>query len=150
AGTRATCRVAIALFRCQPRNRGKAPMISQLIKELGVELSHVLQPSPELVQELAGKRYGVFHVENAVGSPYIPVQEDFVVRHGIRSVVGFGGMLPSGDLFAVILFATVHVPLSAAERFKTIALDVKSAFSRFGDENVFAPFGAGAVEGIRA
>ena len=115
----------------------KAPMISQLIKEMGIELTHVLQPTADLVKELAGKRHGVFHVENALGSPYIPAQEEFVVRFGIQSVLGFGGMLPSGELFAVILFATVHVPPKAAERFKSLALDVKSAFSKFNDSTVF-------------
>lgn len=115
----------------------KTPMISQLIKELGLELGSVLQPSPDVVKELAGKKHGVFHVENALGSPYIPAQQEFVVRFGIRSVLGFGGMLATGDLFAVILFATVHVPSRAANRFKTLALDVKSAFSRFNDANVF-------------
>ena len=67
----------------------KAPMISQLIKELGVELSTVLQPSSEIVKEMSGKHHGVFHVENALGSPYIPAQQEFVVRYGITSVLGF-------------------------------------------------------------
>lgn len=115
----------------------KAPMISQLIKELGMDVSTVLQPSPEVVKELAGRRYGVFHVENALGSPYIPAQQEFVAPYGIRSVLGFGGMLFTGDLFAVIMFATVHVSASAAERFRTIALDVKAAFSRFTETTVF-------------
>jgi hypothetical protein len=115
----------------------KAPMISQLFKELGVELSAILQSSPEVVKELAGKRHGVFHVEHALGSPYIPAQEDFVIPYGIKSVLGFGGMLFTGDVFAVILFSTVHVPASTADRFRTIALDVKSAFSRFNEANVF-------------
>jgi hypothetical protein len=128
----------------------KAPMISQLIKELGLELSSVLQPSPDVVKELAGKRHGVFHVENAVGSPYIPAQDEFVVRHGIRSVLGFGGMLHTGDLFAVILFSTVHVPASAADRFKTLALDVKSAFSRFNEASIFNRVATPATEGARA
>jgi len=126
----------------------KAPMIAQLIKEFGMELSAVLQPSAEIVKELAGKRHGVFHVENALGSPYIPDQEQFVVSHGIRSVLGFGGMLFTGDLFAVILFSTVHVPPTAADRFKTLALDVKSAFSRYSESNVFnqmQPFTAGGA-----
>gem|GEM_PF-7021535 len=39
--------------------------------------------------------------------------------------------------FAVILFSTVRVPSSAADRFRTLALDVKSAFSRFDDASVF-------------
>jgi hypothetical protein len=125
-------------------------MIAQLIKELGMELSAVLQPSPEVVKELAGKRHGVFHVEDALGSPYIPAQEEFVVRHRIRSVLGFGGMLFTGDLFAVILFSTVHVPASAADRFKTLALDVKSAFSRFNDASVFNRTSSSAADEVRA
>ena len=115
----------------------KAPMISQLIKELGLELSSVLRPSPDVVQELAGKRHGVFHVEQAAGSPYIPAQQEFVERYGIRSVLGFGGMLGTGELFAVILFATVQVPVNAAQRFRTLALDVKSSFNKFGQADVF-------------
>ena len=115
----------------------KAPMISQLIKEFGLDVTSVLEPSPEIIRELAGKRHGVFYVENADGSPYIPAQEDFVRRFGIKSVLGFGGMLATGDLFAVILFSTVHVAPSVADRFKTIALDVKAAVSRFHEGSVF-------------
>lgn len=127
----------------------KAPMISQLIKELGLELSYVVQPSPDIVKELAGKKHGVFHVEHALGSPYIPAQQEFVVRFGIKSVLGFGGMMATGDLFAVILFATVHVPASAAERFKSLALDVKSAFSRFNDRTVFNEMSPLTGSGLR-
>jgi hypothetical protein len=115
----------------------KAPMISQLIKEFGMDLTSVLEPSPDIIRELAGKRHGVFHVENADGSPYIPAQAEFVKRYGIRSVLGFGGMLATGDLFAVILFSTVPVSATVADRFKTIALDVKAAFSRFREGSVF-------------
>jgi hypothetical protein len=115
----------------------KAPMIAQLIKEFGLELSAVLRPSPEVVKELAGKRHGVFHVETATGSPYIPAQAEFVEKFGIKSVLGFGGVLATGDLFAVILFATVHVPPGSAERFRTLALDVKGAFSKFNEATVF-------------
>ncbi|HXG71466.1 MAG TPA: hypothetical protein VNJ04_12745 [Gemmatimonadaceae bacterium] len=115
----------------------KAPMIAQLIKEFGLELRHVLKPSADLLSELAGKRYGVFHVAEAKDSPYIPAQKDFVDRHGIRSVLGCGGMLASGDLFAVILFTNVHVPPASAERFRTLALDVKSGFSRFTTASIF-------------
>jgi hypothetical protein len=115
----------------------KAPMIAQLIKEFGLELSNVLQPSPDVVRELAGKKHGVFHVENALDSPYIPAQQEFVVRFGIRSVLGFGGLLMNGDLFAVILFATVQVSPGSADRFRTLALDVRSGLSRYNETNTF-------------
>jgi hypothetical protein len=115
----------------------KAPMIAQLIKELGLDLSAVLRPSPDVVRELAGKRYGVFHVEDAVASPYIPAQEGFVQRYGIKSVLGFGGMLPNGELFAVIPFTNVPVSAASADRFRSLALDVKGGFSRFSNTNIF-------------
>lgn len=55
------------------------------------------------MRDLRGKTYGVFHVAEARESAYVPAQADFVVPYGIRSVVGFGGPLATGDLFAVIL-----------------------------------------------
>jgi hypothetical protein len=117
----------------------KAPMIAQLIRQFGLELTDVVQPTTDLVRGLGGKTYGVFHVPEAAGSPYIPAQNDFVVKFGIRSVVGFGGSLPGGDLFAVILFARVAVSSETADRFRNLALDVKSGFFSFREQEVFSP-----------
>ena len=61
---------------------------------------------PDLVLELEQKNYNVFFVEDAIGSPYIPAQDDFVVPYGVRSVLGFGGLMPSGQVFAALLFTT--------------------------------------------
>jgi hypothetical protein len=116
----------------------KAPMIAQLIRQFGLELTDVIQPTTDLVRGLGGKTYGVFHVPDAVGSPYIPAQKEFVVKFGIRSVVGFGGSLPSGDLFAVVLFSRVTISSETADRFRNLALDVKSGFFPFREGEVFA------------
>ena len=114
----------------------RAPMVAQLIRALGLDIATAIAPSSEIVRDLSGKTYGVFHVPEAKGSPYIPAQ-DFVDRYGIRSVVGFGGVLPSGDLFAVILFARVPVTAASADRFRTLALDVKSCLVRYSPSEVF-------------
>jgi len=115
----------------------RAPMIAQLIREFGMRLSDVVRPQGDVVRALGGKSYGVFHVEEAAGSPFIPAQEGFVDRYGIRSVIGFGGLLPTGDLFGVILFSRVHVSADAADRFRSLALDLKSCLIPYGD-TVFA------------
>lgn len=115
----------------------KAPMIAQLIREMGLSLTDVIKPTKDLVRELAGKTYGVFYVAEAPGSPYIPAQTEFVHKFGIRSVVGCGGMLPSGDLFAVILFSRVPLTSTTADRFRNVALDIKSAFFRYRDNQIF-------------
>lgn len=122
----------------------KAPMIAQLIRQFGLDLTDVIQPTTDLVRGVTGRTYGVFHVAEAVGSPYIPAQKDFVLKHGIRSVVGFGGSLPSGDLFAVVLFSRVPVSSETADRFRNLALDVKSGFFPYREGEIFSREAAAA------
>jgi hypothetical protein len=115
----------------------RAPMIAQLVTAFGLELSDVVRPTADVVRKLEGKTYGVFHVEEAKGSEYIPAQAQFVERYGIRSVVGFGGSLLTGDLFAVILFTRTPISEAIADRFRTIALDTKGCFLSFDQSQVF-------------
>jgi len=82
--------------------------------------------------------FNVFHVPEAQGSPYVPAQKEFVIPYGVKSVVGFGGLLPTGDLFAVILFSRVHVPHESAQLFKTLALSTKLAMVSVAETRVFA------------
>jgi hypothetical protein len=114
----------------------RAPMVAALLRALGIEIATAIAPSEDIVRDLAGKTHGVFHVPEAKGSPVIPAQ-DFVQRYGIHSVVGFGGILPSGDLFAVILFARVLVTAGAADRFRTLALDLKSCLVHYSPTQTF-------------
>ena len=133
---RTTSRGHRAIPLPSPRIVERAPMVAQLIRQFGLDLADVVSPSPEFVREMAGRSYGVFHVEDAVGSPFIPAQ-DFVAQHGIRSVIGFGGSLRSADIFATLMFSRVEISPEVAERFRTIALDVKSALFNFDDDQVF-------------
>jgi hypothetical protein len=117
---------------------GNAPMISQLIAQLGLDVSAILRPDPAMIIDLAQQTYNVFHVADAKGSPYIPAQSDFVIPYGIRSVLGFGGMLPSGNLFATIMFTRTPVPRETADLFANIALAVKLALLPFDGGATFA------------
>ena len=113
------------------------PMISQLVHQLGLEIGTVLKPDPVLLVEMDQKTYNVFHVQEAVGSACIPAQEDFVIPFGIQSVLGFGGLLPSGNLFAIILFSRVSIKRAVAQMFRPMALSTKLAVLPF-EEVVFA------------
>ena len=108
-------------------------MISQLMKQMGLEVAAMLAAEGSIVPELAGKTYNVFHVPEARGSPYIPAQTEFVEAYGVRSVVGFGGVLHTGDLFATVMLARGSIPADAALRFRSIALDVKAAVHPFAN-----------------
>ena len=103
------------------------PMIARLLSELGLEIHQVLKPGVDLAMEEESQTFNVFHVEVAVGSSYIPVQEDFVVARGIQSVLGFGGLLPTGHLFAVIVFSKARISRETANLFRAVALGVRMA-----------------------
>lgn len=116
----------------------KAPMIAQLIRQFGLDPGELVTPSPEFVRDMEGRTYGVFFVDEANGSPYIPAQKDFVKPNGIRSVIGCGGSLRGGDLFAVILFTRLPLSQDVADRFRTIALDIKSSLFFYDEGAVFS------------
>jgi hypothetical protein len=115
----------------------QAPMIAQLFLQMGVELSAVLKPETALIADLTKRTYNVFHVPKALGSAYIPAQDEFVRRHGVESVIGFGGALPWGEHFAVVLFSRVPIGAASATRFKSFALDIKARLLKSAIEDVF-------------
>jgi hypothetical protein len=45
--------------------------------------------------------------------------------------LGFGGMLPSGNLFVVILFSKVYIPRETADMFRPLSLSVRLAVLPF-------------------
>jgi hypothetical protein len=113
------------------------PMIKNLIKQLGMSVSTVINPDPGILLDMEQKAFNIFFISEAVKSPYIPVQESFVVPFGIRSVLGFGGGLPSGDIFVTIIFFKVNVLREVSELFRTLSLNLKLAVLPF-EKEVFA------------
>jgi len=113
------------------------PMISQMIQQMGLEITTILQPDPAVVMDMTQKTYNVFHIPEATGNKYIPAQDDFVVPFGVRSVIGFGGILPSGNLFVIIMFSKVPIPRQTADMFRSLALSVKVAILPFVGKTLF-------------
>lgn len=107
----------------------RAPMIARMMREFGLDIDRMARPATRLTSA-PGETEGVFHVESAAGSPFIPAQAGFVDRYGIASVLGFGGLLPSGELFCIILFTRVQVSGSAAERFRELAVTIGRGLAR--------------------
>lgn len=106
------------------------PMISNLIRMLGLNLNDVVKPNPDL--NIAGfYPLSVFYVEEALDSPYIPAKQEFVVPYGIHSVVGFGGLLTFTDMFTVVMFFKVPVGREQAALFKSLADQVHDLLMPF-------------------
>jgi hypothetical protein len=124
----------------------KAPMIAQLFLQMGVDLPSLVEPAPELIGDSVKRIYNVFYVGNAHGSAHIPAQEEFVERYGVQSVIGFGGALPWGEHFAVILFSRVHIAEATVGRFRSLALAIRGELLKFDVEHVFAGSTAAEME----
>lgn len=112
-------------------------MVHQFIDQLGIGISNVLHPDPKLSSELEGRVFNVYHVPDAIGSPYIPAQKQFVVPFGVKSAMGFGGMLPTGNLFSLLIFSKTKIPGNTANLFKNLALNVRMALLPFVNEKIF-------------
>jgi signal transduction histidine kinase len=97
----------------------RAPMVEALVAQLGIpgELYSAAPSTPEK----CGPFFGVFHVEHARGSAFVPAQEDFVERYRIQAVLGFGGPLPRGEVFVVLLFSQASISKWTAELFRSLA-----------------------------
>jgi hypothetical protein len=115
----------------------QAPMIAQLITQLGLPIANVVRPSRALLLDQEQRTHNVFFVPRALGSPHIVAQEEFVVRYGIQSVLGFGGLLASGDLFAVILFSKAAISPDVADQFRVVGLNLKIAILPFARKTLF-------------
>lgn len=113
------------------------PMISNLVKQFGLQITDLIDPDPSCLRDMEQKTYNVFVVPETPGSPYVPAQEEFVVPYGVKSTLGFGGLLPSGNLFAVIMFSRVPVSRDTADLFKPLALAAKMPILSF-ERTVFA------------
>jgi hypothetical protein len=114
----------------------RMPMVAGIFRDFNVSFDDV-RPHRGGLASNAPKVYELFHVEDARGSSRVPDQEGFVRPYGIRSVVGFGGSLRHGDLFVVLCFTKISVPIALAQRVRGLALDVTTSFFRFGDDEVF-------------
>ena len=104
---------------------GGIPMIAQLVSQFGIEMGSVISPDPNVIGDLARQTFNTFHIADAVDSPCIPAQDDFVKPYGVKSVLGFGGVLSSGELFVVIMFSKVSIPASTASSFRDLSANVK-------------------------
>lgn len=114
----------------------RLPMVSQLFQQMGVDVRSVIGRGAALVDD-ERRPCGIFHVAEALDHPAIPAQNDFVIPYAIRSAVGFGGILPAGEVFAVVAFSRVGIPERTVDAFVAAALATKLALSPFSGGSIF-------------
>lgn len=106
------------------------PMISRLLKELGVPLEWVDSHDTEMIVETVGQSAGLFFVENAAESTdrqgrKIIAAQDFVSAYDVKSVFGIGGAYQGGEMIVIVVFCRDAFSRSIAEQFLPLTSSFK-------------------------
>ena len=121
------------------------PMMSRLLKELGLGLDWIDSGDTEIVSKTMGGIAGVFYVPDAKttvdhkGRKIIAAQ-DFVSAYNVKTVFGIGGGYLAGNVFATnIVFTREALGKRQAERFMPVVNTFKTGTMRFvSSKRVFA------------
>lgn len=103
--------------RAIPLNRqtvATVPMLARCFQQIGFDLEVVLKAEEGIHLDGVSSAFGLFHVDEALGSPFVPAQDEFVRPRGVRSVVGCGTMLPNGAVSIWIGFSRHPIAQGAA------------------------------------
>lgn len=114
-----------------------APMIDQLFNQMGIDLRAALEQGSTIARSGAIKSYSVLHIGDAASSPLLAPQGDLVRTHSIKSVVGFGDLLPLGNAFAILLFFRATVSRQVAQLFAPLALSAKIPLLPFAGQQPY-------------
>ncbi len=122
---------------------GQIPMMSRLLKQLGMGLEWIDTNDTQLVVRAMGRSSGVFYVRDAAteldveGRLIIPTQ-DFVEQYGVKTVFGIGGgYLGSNTFFTLILFLNETIEPEMANKFSTQVNKFKTATMEPVDSETF-------------
>ena len=95
-------------------------MMREAFRQLGIQPQLEARNEPP-VQQVMSADLRRFYVPEALNSPFIPDQEQFVKPYGIRSVVGVGSQFVSGSAYMLIAFSKVFINDAQSWNFTALA-----------------------------
>lgn len=104
---------------------GSIPMISRLLRELGVPIEWTDSHDSEIITKAVGKSTGLFFVDDAATAKdhegrNIIVAQDFVSAHGVKSVFGGGEAYTNGQMLVFVVFCRDACSRATAERLSSL------------------------------
>ncbi len=101
------------------------PMLSSLLSQIGFKISTTATSDKNTIIDKEEREYGIFCVEEARESNFIPKQAEFIEPFGIKSVFGFGGSYNTGQIYAIIIFCREKITTQKAKLFLSLNPSVK-------------------------
>jgi serine phosphatase RsbU (regulator of sigma subunit) len=112
------------------------PLLTTFVREVGIDLEVFVHGHRD-ERDRRRSDFGVLHIEDATDPARMPLQ-DFVAEHGIRSIVGFGWLQPTGNVAALVLYSRVRIDADAALMLRIIGASLKLALLPFTEAPMFA------------
>ena len=108
------------------------PLLALVLEQAGLDIETLLSRQEHRRPRSQRETYGHVYLPDPADSSLID-SRSFIEEHGVRTVLGFGGGLPTGGSFAVVLFADAVVTAEQARLFGTLALSASlGGFARPG------------------
>jgi len=114
----------------------RVPMLSQLIRALGFRLTGAGNSVNSADASSKTNQQDVLLVADPGDNSIIPEQAGFVVPFGIKSALGLGSLLPSGNMFALLMFTNVDLPVEIRETLKSLLKVINLRLSQFDDNTL--------------
>ena len=102
------------------------PMISRLLKELGVPMQWIDSHDSEIIKDTVGRYSGLFFVDDAGTTTdhqgrKIIVAQEFVSDYNVKSVFGVGRAYPGGQMLVTVVFCRDSFSRESAEEFLALS-----------------------------
>src|SRR5262249_14445803 len=100
-----------------------SPMLSAAFEQIGIErmrAKNVAKPTALPMLEASFLTH-FFYVPQAVGSPFIPAQRDFVEKYHIQSVVGIGSGFLSKAIYLALAFSLTPIDEEGERNFAELS-----------------------------
>jgi hypothetical protein len=107
----------------------KSPMVWAAIQSIGLTWGPATSEALAMQQDTALSKY--FYVPDAIDSPYVPAQDEFVLPYGIKSVIGFGIRFLSNCAYMALCFSKVPLVEADVEKFVSLLPFVSTSLAAF-------------------
>lgn len=100
-----------------PAISSATPMLKAAFEQLQFNSMKPIDPNALQLHQAQGVAPRYFYVPNALGSPHIPTQDEFVKPYKIQSVVGIGSTFVSKSFYLGLFFSKVALSQDDVEKF---------------------------------
>ena len=104
------------------------PIWETILTQMGMPVDYLVQKDRRFALELATTSFNLILIPNFKDKPELFQSEARYIFQQVETLFGLGGMLPSGQLFVLLMFSKIAVHDEMIELFQPLALSLKLAF----------------------